>query len=209
MIDTSNWNYFYKVRNGVHSTTNMLYTPLVSPNGDMMCMRWDKDSPYQADNTKLTTDLIDFFFEREVKYIKLLEHFDWAPNIYEIDLTNKNIIIEWNKETLNTILFVKEQNLNDVCPDWKDQIFQIVKDIVDYGYYKMALYPHCFFIDTRGKIKTFDFYGCIEKDNAFVERSKIAGMIGPDSANRFDMTTTKDGIIDLNIFFSLILFIII
>jgi len=194
------WQPFYKIRNGIYSTTNMLYTPLINPEGNVMCMDWSLDNPYHGNAVGRTTELIDFFFEREVKYINIFKDYPWAPMILDIDVDNKKIFIEWNKETLNTLLFVHNVTVDSICSDWKDQQYNILKDIRDAGYYKMALYPHCFFLDKNNKLKTFDFYGCVEIDNPYIEYSKIEGIIGVDSGNRFNSATT-DGVIDFSVFF--------
>jgi hypothetical protein len=194
------WTPFYKMRNGIYSTTNLLYTPLISPGGNVMCMDWSLDSPYHGDNTNRTADLIDYFFDREVKYMDVFKDYGWAPKILDINLSSKRIYIEWNKESLNTLLFVHNTSIDSLCSDWKEQQYNILKDIRDAGYYKMALYPHCFFLDKDNKLKTFDFYGCVEISNPYIERSKIAGIIGPDSGGRFD-SATIDGVIDFSVFF--------
>jgi len=196
---TDNWNYIYKISGGNPRTTNMLYTPMSNPEETVMCMSWDKDDPYQSANKKLNAELIDFFFEREVTYLQKFQLYDWAPKLLDLDLKNKKIFVEWNPTTLNRILFKDKQNLNDICPSWKIQIFQILKDITDNGCYKMALYPHCFYIK-EDKIKTFDFYSCLLRSERYVDRKHINGMIGPDSGKRFDDATVGNDI-DFDIFF--------
>lgn len=200
MIDTKEWQYFYKIYDSWPQPTNLLYTPLISPDGSMICMWWDETSPYQHENDRLTAELVNFFFEREIKYLTVFQKFPWAPKLLDVDLKERKILIEFNKETLNHIIFTPGRSLDQECPDWREQIFSILKDIVDSGYYKMALYPHCFFIDSNGKIKTFDFYSSLEQEERYLERKKIEGMIGGDSDGRFTEATT-DGIIDFEMFF--------
>jgi len=202
-MNTDNWKYFYKIVDGQPNTTNLLYTPLVNNAGSVMCMLWDENSPYQ-ENTKLTTELVNFFFEREVKYLTALQDKPWVPKLIDIDLKDRKIFIEWNKETLNTIIFTPGRDLNKECPSWKEQIFEILKDVLESGYYKMALYPHCFFIDTNGNIKTFDMYSTIERSHPFIERKLIEGMIGEQSQGRFN-NSTLDGVINFEKFFKITL----
>lgn len=202
-MNTDNWKYFYKIVDGQPNTTNLLYTPMVNETGDVMCMLWDENSSYQ-ENTRLTTDLVNFFFEREVKYLTAFQGKPWAPKLIDIDLNARKIFIEWNKETLNTIMFTPGRDLDKECPNWKEQIFEILKDVLDSGYYKMALYPHCFFIDTTGNVKTFDMYSTIERDNPFIERRLIEGMIGEQSQGRFN-DSTSDGVINFETFFKITL----
>jgi hypothetical protein len=199
-----NWKYWYKIYEDRPRTTNMLYTPMINDEGDTLLMKWDAHEPYQSGNKGLTTELIDFFFEREVKYINMFKDKPWCPNIKEINIEEKKVYIEFNKETLNTILFTPGRDLNVECPDWKEQIFEIIKDITDSGYYKMALYPHCFFIDTQGKIKTIDYYSFIERSNPFIERTVIQGIIGNDSNSRFN-NSTDSGVVNFETFFKITL----
>ena len=202
-MNTDNWDYFYKIVDGRPNPTNLLYTPLVNTEGNVMCMLWDENSPYQ-ENTRLTADLVNFFFEREVKYLTALQGKPWVPKLIEVNQSSRKIFIEWNKETLNTIIFTPGRNLDAECPDWKEQIFRMLKDVLDSGYYKMALYPHCFFIDRQGNIKSFDLYSVIERDNPFIERKIIEGMIGHNSTERFDIST-NNGVINFETFFKLTL----
>jgi hypothetical protein len=199
MIDTTNWNYVFKTWNGQQNTTNVMYSPLCNPEENILCMHWDKSDPYQKESTRLTDELMNFFFEREINYIQKFQSYDWAPKLIDIDLANKKVFLEWNPETLNRIIFKDGKDLNNVCPDWKDQIFQILKDITDNDCYKMALYPHCFYI-TNGTIKTFDFYSCLLRSERYIDRKYINGLIGPDSGKRFDDATVGNNI-DFDIFF--------
>lgn len=200
-MNVASWKYFYKLDyiNGHDVETNMLYTPLISPDGNVMCMWYDETSPYQSHNTQLSKEVIDFFFEREVKYLQALQEYEWAPRLLELDIPNRKIFIEFNKESLNYPLVEKGRSLDLEYPDWKDQIFNILKDLNDAGYYKMSIYPHCFFADTAGKIKTIDFYACVEKADCKIEKRKLAGMIGGDSTSRFDAATVGDSI-DFGVF---------
>jgi hypothetical protein len=202
MIDTAGWGYYLKQDpvDKIRCASNLLYTPLVNSDGTVMCMHYDETSEYQKENTRLTKELVDFFFAREVQHIKLFQEYPWAPTILDIDMENRKVFIEWNKETLNDIIYTDGRDLNQECPTWKDQLFSILKDIVDSEHYKMALYPHCFFIDNNGKLKTFDFYSCISHKERYLEKSKIEGMLGQGSKTRFD-EVTDNGLIDFKMFF--------
>lgn len=196
------WNYCYKIKNGQKETTNLLYTPTKNDIGDTLCMSWDPNNPYQAGNDNLDQDLINFFFEREVRYLNTFKDRSWCPTIKEVDLENKKIFLEWNYESLNAVINDPNRNLTLECPDWKNQIFNILEDIDRSGYYKLALYPHCFFLSKEGVIKTIDFYSVIEKSYPFVERKIIEGMIGKDSTGRFDQATDS-GVVNFKTFFEI------
>jgi hypothetical protein len=162
-------------------------------------MLWDATHPYQVESTKLTNELIEFCFDREVKHLTLMQKYNWAPKILSIE--GNKIYIEFNKETLNHILLTPGRNLNEECPTWREQIFNIIKDIYDAGYYKVALYPHCFFLKD-GIIKTIDFYSCVGIEERYIDRKHIEGMIGEQSGDRFNLATV-DNRIDFKKFFEI------
>lgn len=198
-MNIENWSYVYKVKEGEQQSTNILYTPLMNPEGTILCMSWDETDPYQHyDNPK--KEVVDFFFKREVANLTMFQQYSWAPRILEIDEEKQRIFIEWNNESINAILNTPGRNLDEECPTWKEQIFTILQDIVSAGYYKMALYPHCFFIDKNNQIKTFDYYSCLSIEERYLDRSVIAGVIGTDSIGRFQVATVGDKI-DFEIFF--------
>lgn len=201
MIDTTSWSYLYKLdyTNGHPVETNMLYTPLISPDRKILCMWYDETNEYQRYNKTLTKELTNFFFDLELKNLKHFQKYDWAPRIIQEDIPNKKIFVEFNNETINYAVVSPNRDLNSECPNWKEQIFNILKDINNDGYYKMALYPHCFFISEEGKVKTIDFYSCLPKDDCKIPRNKIEGIIGEQSNNRFDLSTVG-GMVDFKIF---------
>ena len=188
---------------GYDNPTNMLYTPMSNIEGDRLTMIWDENHPYQVENNRISKELVDFFFEREVKHIRLFQNYSWAPKLFDIDLNNRTITHEWNgHNTLNHILYdpEKKRNLDNECPSWKQQIRIIIKDISELGYYKMALYPHCFFLDKNNNIKTFDYYSCLSIEERYLPFKSIEGMVGPDSGDRFRQALVGDNV-DFKLFF--------
>jgi hypothetical protein len=151
-------------------------------------MSWDATDPYQYNDydprPNYTEELVDYFFNRELTYIDIFKDYPWSPEFLEIDKKNKKIFFDWNTDTCNDLPF-KGKALEDVCPNWKEQLFIILNDIIDSGHYKLSLYQHCFFIDKNKILRTFDFYGCIPKSNPFIEKARLLGMMGELSSNRF------------------------
>lgn len=196
------WTYLfkmdYKYKNSV--VTNLLYTPILNPDRTIMCMIYDETQEYQKGNKEIDKKLVDFFFERELRYLNIFQGRDWCPKLLHVNYDSREIYIEFNNETFNNVILTDGRDLDEECPDWEEQLFNMLKDIDESGYYKLALYPHCFFLDSNKKIKTIDFYSMIEKDNCTLERSKIEGMIGNDSTDRFNQATSN-GIVDFSIFF--------
>lgn len=192
-MNIDNWKPFYKINpeNDTLIETNLIYTPLVSPSGNTFCMSFDHTSSYQheelaswlPERPHYTKEMVKFFFEREVKYLTVFKDRSWAPRNISIDTEEQKIYFSWAGETCNQIIY-GGGDINEACPDWQDQMFAIIKDIVDAGYYKTSLYPHCYFVD-GGVLRTFDFYGCVESNYPYIKFDDIRGMIGETSAPRF------------------------
>lgn len=202
-MNLSQWTPYYKIdpKENRLVRSNMLYTPLVNPEGNIFCMNWDYQNEYQTKHghrKDFTSELITFFFEREIKYLTIFSNYKWAPKLLDIDTDNKQIFFEWPGETCNNIVYTG-RNLNDYCVNWQEQLQGIITDIVNAGYYKLSLYPHCHFIQ-NGTVRAFDFYGCVEREYPYVDLETIKGMVGPNSQGRFDEVLT-DGVVNLEILF--------
>lgn len=202
-MNIDKWEYYYKLSSeGEQCSSNLLYTPRMNKDGSVMVMSWNASEKYQRTNYPrpcYTQGLVDFFYEREQTYITLFQDRVWAPKLIDIDYNKKLIFLEWNIETCNNIVN-SGKNLNDFCSNWKEQMFGILDDLLLSGYYKMSLYPHCYFIDKEGILKTFDFYATVEKINPYIKFSKIEGMVGRDSVQRFENAKEGDSI-NFEIFF--------
>lgn len=190
----SNWKPYYKINpeNGRLIESNLIYTPLVSPDGKMFCMNFDHTHPYQneevhsylQDRPFYTKEMVKFYFDREVKYREVFKDRAWAPQGIEVDYDNQLIYFQWSGKTCNNLIY-DSNSLDAECKDWKTQLSTIIKDIVDSGYYKITLYPHCFFVED-GILKVMDFYGCIEQSNPFINIEMVKGLIGKNSVHRFE-----------------------
>jgi len=195
-------NKFYKrTIDGYFLPTNLLYTPFILDDGNKMCMKFVEDKEYQP-NSNVHDDVRNWFFERELLFLQQFQHFSFVPKLYDFDIRKKEIYIEFNNETLSEIINDGTRNIDQEVKNWKDDCNYILETLIDSKYYKMALYPHCFFITKEGKLKTIDFYSIVPFNERYIERKKIESIIGKDGAYRFD-ESTNDGIIDFEKFFKI------
>jgi hypothetical protein len=200
-MDISSWKHVYKINPQYPDRpeeTNLIYTPYVSPDNSRFCMHFDHKSKYQNEDLRewlperplFTEELVKFFFEREVYGITKFSKYSWSPQNIQIDTIGQRIFFDWNGANCNHIIY-GSKNFDEQCPDWKQQLFAILKDIVDADCYKTSLYPHCYFLD-NGILRTIDFYGVQEKSNPYVPLNNIKGMMGTSSGDRFDEAITED-----------------
>lgn len=205
MTDTSNWEYYYKLNtDGTPWPSNLLYTPKVNPEKNVMCAHYCIDPVYRPDDTTvMSEELIEWFFQRDVKFLNELAHLKTTPTLYDVDYKNKKYFIEWNKETLSQILFTPERNLDIELPDWKEQMKNFFVSTKENKFWKVSLYPNCFYISKDNVIKAIDNYAIIPYEERFIERKLIEGVIGKDGAYRFDYATDENGYIDFKKFFEI------
>jgi hypothetical protein len=203
MTDTSSWNYYYKLTpSGTPNPSNLIYSPKINQEQTVMCMHYCTDDLYRKSDNEISDSLLQWFFEREVKFLNNLSHLPTTPIVYDVDLVNRKVFIEWNKETLSQIMYDPTRNLDQEAPNWKNQIRDFLISTKENNFYKMAMYPHCFYIDRNGGLKTIDYYSVVPYEERFIERRIIESIIGKDGAYRFDESTT-DGYIDFKKFFEI------
>jgi len=178
-----------------------MYTPLVNKEKNVMCMHWDSTSEYQHPDARplFNQGLLDYFFNKEVFYISKFQGHSYAPEVYEIDYKEKKVFIEWSGETCNDIVYDSSRSLDKECTSWHSQLNDAIESIYRNNVYKVSLYPHCFFIKD-GNLKTFDWYGCFDVNNCFVDYEVLEGMMGKHSSHRFS-EASKDGIVDFSYFY--------
>lgn len=190
----NNWEHFYKYADGFdHAPANMVYEPFVSKDKTMFKMSFNNLNDYVW-NRDYTDELVDFYFTREVDFLNRLTDKEYTPEVLNIDYENKEIIFKWHDSNINRIMH--EKNIDEVCPDWKEQIKNIVSDLGKDDIYKLNLYPHTFYIDDNNKVRIFDMYGCIDFENAWINENVILPILGKDNTDRFSLNT-NEGMIDL------------
>jgi hypothetical protein len=125
-----------------------------------------------------------YLFNRELKYLEHLKKYDFLPEIEDIDYINKAVIFKWYKNSINQ-LFYQQVNLSSISDDWYEQLKNIVKTLDTENLYKANLNPHCFYFDNKNKLRMFDLYGCIDKNDYLLDLSMFKDIIGQQSIHRW------------------------
>lgn len=199
-MNIDNWtpvfktNYYTKQK----VETNLVYTPLINREGNIYCMNFDHLHPYQNElvssflpqRPHYTKELVRYFFEREKHYISKFSSYSWAPEYCEIDDANQRIFFKFSGSSCNTVVTQQADAIDHILPNWQQQLTAMVDNIISAGYLKMTLYPHCCFYD--GTLKTFDFYGCVDRADPHISMDVLRGIIGVISADRFASATDNN-----------------
>ena len=196
-MNVDNWDIYYKQHETESrlSATQMCYVPRTNIDGTIFCMDFCFPDNYQSLQPRLsyTQELVNFMFNREVKYLEIFKDYTWAPEI--LDVIDNKIFIKWYKKTCNDLLY-KENNLPST---WKQDIEKIILDQNDAGYYKPSIYPHSHYYDDQGNMRAIDFYTCVEKTNTCLNYNDIEGIVGTDTTRFSD--ATNNGLVDVSLIF--------
>jgi hypothetical protein len=185
-MNIENWSLYYKVHEVElrPTTTQMCYEPRVNPEGNVFCMNFCFPSQYQINQPRLsyTKDLVDYMFNREVKYLEIFKDEIWIPEI--LDIEDRKIFIKWYGKTCNDLIY-KENRLIELYPNWHDDIKSIILGQANLGYLKATMYPHSHYYDKDSQMRTIDFYATVERSNPYIEYKLVEGIVGTDT-DRFD-----------------------
>jgi hypothetical protein len=96
---------------------------------------------------------------REVNYLTQMrnKYPDLVPTIINIDLDKRKLFLEvdgvdfWNRAKCDV------NNYDDVLPDWKEQMLNIIQAHKSLGLYKFSMHPSSYFI-VGGKLKSINYF---------------------------------------------------
>jgi hypothetical protein len=141
---------------------NLIYTSLMREDLQLFCQWFYNDDVYhKGQNEVLDPTLMTDKWNREVKYSQLMaeEYPQHVPKIKTIDYVNQKLYLEvdgidfWNRAKCNV------ENYDNVLPDWREQMLEILQAYKDLGLYKYSLHPSSYFI-VDGKLKSFNHFFC-------------------------------------------------
>jgi hypothetical protein len=188
-MNTDNWNFYFKTsQEGNPCMAQQTYEPLVSPDGQTFCKNYSFPNQYQYFETTnrplYTQDVVDWFFENEIKWIEHFKNKPYAPEVLEIDRANKKIFLKWYRESCNQVMYSGRM----WSPNWLTQIKDIILDQYSEGVYKLTMYPHCHYIDNNDNMRAIVWYGCVPVNTPYVEERYLQGIIHETARFRLDET---------------------
>jgi hypothetical protein len=139
------------------------------------------------DNTVFVMSYKDqYWFDLEVRGIKLLEGKSYSPEIIDVDPVQKKITFKWYDTNLNHML-----HYNKPLPkDWIIQIKEILEDLENSNIFKLNIYPHTFYLK-NDKVCVMDLYACLLIEDK-ITSEVLEGVI--NNKSRFPI---KDNILDI------------
>jgi hypothetical protein len=191
-MNTNNWKPYYKQaeKEGGSITTQMCYTPLVSPDGKTFCMDYNYPSQYQLSQDRLCyrEEFVELMWQREVEFVNHVRYYQWAPEL--VDIADHKIFFKWYGGTVNDVIY-GSRDLENRHPTWRRDILRVItQQYNDAGIIKPTVYPHSYYYDGIGNLRTFDFYSCVYKTDVKIPYEDIKDLVSDNS--RFDEALEDD-----------------
>lgn len=174
-----NWRPYYKLNeHGIESMAQQTYEPLISDDEKTFCKNYSWPNEYQymyeKERPLYTEEVVDWFFSNELRWIEYFKDSPYAPEIIDINLSEKKIYLKWYGKTCNQIIYGETSWPKD---RWLKQIKDIILDQYSKGVYKLTMYPHCHYIDNNNNMRAIDWYGCVPVNNPYIEEKYMEGII--------------------------------
>lgn len=203
-MNIADWKPYLKLDpDGYPCMAQQTYEPLVSPDGKTFCKNYAWPNEYQYMETKdrplYTNEVVEWFWFNELAYLELFKDKPYAPEIVDIDYKTRKIFLKWYNKSCNQIIYGP-----GIWPqgDWRQQIKDIILDQWDEGIYKLTMYPHCHYVDSRGQMRAIDWYGCVPIDEPYIEEKYMQGIIHNTAQFRLEETgSAVDNVLNLETMF--------
>lgn len=155
------FNYYYNnVPGHGPCRNNLIYTSLMSDNQKVFVQWYYNDTFYHKDqNQVVDPKLMDSKFEREVKYLRMMEKIfpEFIPTILDIDHTDRKIYLQVDGPDFWELAGCNQENFDKVLPDWRDQMLTIIEAHHAVCLYKYSMHPSSYFV-VDGKLKSINYF---------------------------------------------------
>lgn len=179
LMDISNWNIFYKYKQGAKVRPNLVYVPYINPEKDVFCMDYNINKSYFFDRPLYNQEVCEFYFNNEIRWLEHFKNESFAPEIIDIDKSSKRIFFKWYDSSLNHV--IENKAYKEI---YTDQIKTILNTL-EKSVYKVNYYPHTCYIDNNENVRLHDFYGCVSRATHFMPKDKLVPILGKMDVWRF------------------------
>jgi hypothetical protein len=156
-----NYEYYYNnVPGSGLCRNNLIYTSLMSADKKVFVQWYYNDTYYHKDQNQVVDPrLMDQKFEREVKYLRMMEKIfpEFIPKILDIDLTERKIYLQVDGPDFWELAGCDQANFDKVLPDWREQMLTIIEAHHAVCLYKYSMHPSSYFV-VDGKLKSINYF---------------------------------------------------
>lgn len=156
-----NYEYYYNnVPGSGLCRNNLIYTSLMSEDKKVFVQHYTTEGDYhKGQNQVVDPKLMDQKFEREVKYLRMMEKIfpEFIPKILMIDNCERKIYLEVEGPDFWELAGCDSANFDKVLPDWQEQMLTIIEAHHAVCLYKYSMHPSSYFV-IDGKLKSINYF---------------------------------------------------
>lgn len=156
-----NYEYYYNnVPGSGLCRNNLIYTSLMSADKKVFVQHYTTEGDYhKGQNQVVDPKLMDDKFQREVKYLRMMEKIfpEFIPKILLIDHCERKIYLEVQGPDFWELAGCDQANFDKVLPDWQEQMLTIIEAHHAVCLYKYSMHPSSYFI-VDGKLKSINYF---------------------------------------------------
>lgn len=174
------YEYYYNNVPGVGLTrNNLIYTSLISEDMKTFVQWYYNDNIYHAgQNEVVDPSKMEEKWQREVQFLTYIASTKYRNIIPEFDIDHdlKKIYLKvdgkdfWNRAGCLT------ENYDNVLPDWREQMLDILRAHKDLGLHKYSMHPSSYFV-VDGKLKSMNYFFTYHKDEPYVSIKDVESHI--------------------------------
>lgn len=155
------YQYYYNQAPGETPwRNNLIYTSLINEDKTVFVQWYNNDTEYhKGKNQVVDTELMNEKWNRELKYLKLMQgsYPNHVPKLLDIDYNNRKIYLEIQGVDLWQQAMDNNTDFDHILPDWREQMLDIIKAHKQLGLYKYSMHPSSYFI-VDGKLKSINYF---------------------------------------------------
>jgi len=156
-----NYEYYYNnVPGSGLCRNNLIYTSLMSADKKVFVQHYTTEGDYhKGQNQVVDPKLMEDKFQREVKYLRMMEKIfpEFVPKILMIDNCERKIYLEVEGPDFWELAGCDSANFDKVLPDWQEQMLTIIEAHHAVCLYKYSMHPSSYFI-IDGKLKSINYF---------------------------------------------------
>lgn len=155
------YSYYYNIT-PEHGAVrnNLVYTSLISDDKKTFVQHYINDSVYHKGmNQVVDPELMRQKWDREICYLyQMSQHYpNLVPKILDIDILQRKIFLQIDGVDFWQQSLDQKSSFDQVLPDWRDQMLEIISAHKELGWYKYSMHPSSYFI-VDGQLKSINYF---------------------------------------------------
>lgn len=194
-MDISNWNYYYNTNNGQKVRANLVYTPYINAEKNILCMSFNRDVNYHnvvSENLEWSVLDLKERFDKELNfYLEAKRNGLPVLKVIDVEFHERKIFLEWPGEDF--YMAGLASSYDQILPDWKEQWVNIIDKLKESNISKFSLHPNSFVI-RDSELVPFNWFFCYYRNDPGVRILDVMKQISADRQDKLEPVLESMGI---------------